>query len=258
MRFSAVNSVFGDIARAIGTAFRSARWSLTDRRSSVLLLLVLTLGLTGCLDAQTQIRFDSPQHGQIVQQIHLGSQLAAAQGWLNQLETQARKLGGQVQRPDRQTLSIALPFTTAQDLETKFNQLVTPPAGASDDLPPMASGRSKTIAAHLQVTTSNLLLLQRDRLVYDIDLTALGLQAPDGSVLFDASQGLDLGFGVAGPWGAGGRLGQKANGITRWNLQPGQTQRIVATLWMPSPIGLGAAAIAGLVVAGTYYQRQRT
>jgi Protein of unknown function (DUF3153) len=257
MRFSAVNSVFGDMARAIGRGWRSARWSkpfgqqaTTDRWSSVLLLLVLSLGLTGCLDAQTQIRFDSPQHGQIVQNIQLGSQLAAAQGWLNQLETQARQLGGQVQRPDRQTLSIALPFTNAQDLETKFNQLVTPPAGASDDLPP--------IAAHLQVTTSNLLLLQRDRLVYDIDLTALGLQAPDGSVLFDASQGLDLSFGVAGPWGAGGRAGQKANGITRWNLQPGQTQRIVATLWMPSPIGLGAAAIAGLVAAGTYYQRQRT
>ncbi len=250
MRFSAINSVFGDMARAIGRGWRSARWSSTDRWSSVLLLLVLSLGLTGCLDAQTQIRFDSPQHGQIVQNIQLGSQLAAAQGWLNQLETQARKLGGQVQRPDRQTLSIALPFTNAQDLETKFNQLVTPPAGASDDLPP--------IAAHLQVTTSNLLLLQRDRLVYDIDLTALGLQAPDGSVLFDASQGLDLSFGVAGPWGAGGRAGQKANGITRWNLQPGQTQRIVATLWMPSPIGLGAAAIVGLVAAGTYYQRQRT
>jgi hypothetical protein len=242
MRFSAVNSVFGDMARLIGSGWRSAR--------SVLLLLVLSLGLTGCLEAQTQIRFDSPQHGQIVQQIQLGSQLAAAQGWLNQLETQARKLGGQVQRPDRQTLSIALPFTNAQDLETKFNQLVTPPAGVSDDLPP--------IAAHLQVTTSNLLLLQRDRLVYDIDLTALGLQAPDGAVLFDVGQGLDLRFGVAGPWGAGGRLGQKANGLTRWNLQPGQTQRIVATLWMPSPIGLGAAAIVGLVAAGTYYQRQRT
>jgi hypothetical protein len=145
--------------------------------------------------------------------------------------------------------SIALPFTNAQDLETKFNQLVTPPAGASD-LP--------TIAAHLKVTTSNLILFQRDRLVYDIDLTALGLPAADGAVLFDPGKALDLSFGVAGPWGAGGRAGQKANGITRWNLQPGQTQRIVATLWIPSPIGWGAAAIAGIVAAGTYYQRQRT
>jgi Protein of unknown function (DUF3153) len=240
MCFFAVNSVLVKVMRWLGRGFWAGR--------SVILMLVLTLGLTGCLDAQTQIRFDSPQHGQIRQQIHLGRQLTAAQGWLNQLETQARKLGGQVDRPDRQTLSIALPFTNAQDLETKFNQLVTPPAGASD-LP--------TIAAHLKVTTSNLILFQRDRLVYDIDLTALGLPAADGAVLFDPGKALDLSFGVAGPWGAGGRAGQKTNGLTRWNLQPGQTQQIAATLWMPSPIGWGAAAIAGIVAAGTYYQRQR-
>jgi Protein of unknown function (DUF3153) len=228
------------VMRWLGRSFWAGR--------SVILMLVLTLGLTGCLDAQTQIRFDSPQHGQILQQIHLGRQLTAAQGWLNQLETQARKLGGQVDRPDRQTLSIALPFTNAQDLETKFNQLVTPPPGAND---------MPSIAAHLKVTTSNMILFQRDRLVYDIDLTALGLPAADGAVLFDPGKALDLSFGVAGPWGAGGRAGQKANGITRWNLQPGQTQQIAATLWMPSPIGWGAAAIAGIVAAGTYYQRQR-
>jgi hypothetical protein len=241
MGFFVVNSVLVKVMRTLGSSFRAAR--------AVLLMLVLTLGLTGCLDAQTQIRFDSPQHGQIIQQIHLGRQLTAVQGWLNQLETQARKLGGQVDRPDRQTLTIALPFTNAQDLETKFNQLVTAPPGASDQ---------PTIAAHLQVTTSNLILFQRNRLVYDIDLTALGLPATDGEVLFDPGKALDLSFGVAGPWGAGGRAGQPANGLTRWTLQPGQAQQIVATLWMPSPIGWGAAAIAGIVAAGTYYQRQRT
>jgi Protein of unknown function (DUF3153) len=249
MCFFAVNSVLEKVMQALGRGLRSARWSSTDGRSSVLLMLVLTLGLTGCLDAQTQIRFDSPQQGHITQQIHLGRQLTAAQGWLNQLETQAKRLGAQVNRPDRQTLSIALPFTNAQDLETKFNQLVTPPTGMHD---------APAIAAHLQVTTSNFLLFQRDRLSYDVDLTSLGLQAADGTPLFNPGEALDLSFGVAGPWGAGGRLGQKINGLTRWQLQPGQPQRIVATLWMPSPIGFGAAAIAGLVAAGTYYQRQRT
>jgi Protein of unknown function (DUF3153) len=244
MRFPAivVNSVFVDGFSHL------RRWWITGR--SVLLMLVLTLGLTGCLEAETNIQFDSPQHGQVVQQIQLGSQLAAAQGWLNQLETQARKLGANVQRPSRQTLSIVLPFTNAEDLETKFNQLVTPPA--TSDLPP--------IVAHLQVSTSNLLLFQRNRLVYDIDLTPLGLPAMNGDETSNSGNdlGLDLNFGVAGPWVAGGQSAQKSGGQARWDLQPGQQNRIVATLWMPSPIGLGAAVIVGLVVATTYYQRQRT
>jgi hypothetical protein len=254
MRFPiTLNSVFAhSVFATVASALRSG-WQLGRSTGlNLLLMLVLTLGLTGCLDAQTQITFDSPQQGQIVQRIELGSQLAAAQGWLNQLATQARKVGAQVQRPTRQSLTIVLPFTTAQDLETKFNQLVTPPKGQSgsqSDFP--------AIAAQLQVRTSNLLLLQRNRLIYDIDLTPLGLQGENGNVLFNASDSLDLNFSVAGPWGSGGRAGQKSGSQTQWHLQPGQPNHIEATLWMPSPIGLGAAAIVGLVIAGTAYQRQR-
>jgi hypothetical protein len=127
---------------------------------------------------------------------------------------------------------------------------VTPPAN-DDDISP--------IVAHLQVSTSNLLLFQRNRLVYDIDLTPLGLPAMNGDGRSNSSNdlGLDLHFGVAGPWGAGGQSAQKSGGQARWDLQPGQPNRVVATLWMPSPIGWGAAAIVGFVVATTYYQKQR-
>ncbi|MFM2431643.1 MAG: hypothetical protein RLZZ511_2856 [Cyanobacteriota bacterium] len=222
---------------------------LLRRGRSVVLMLMLTVGLTGCLDADTQIQVASPHRGQIVQHIELGSQLAAAQGWLNQLETQARKLNGSVSRTARNELTLTVPFTNAIDLETKFNQLFTPPNNAASDLPP--------IAAKLQVQTSNLLLLQRDKLIYDIDLTALGLQADDGEVLLNAGNGLDMKFGVQGPWGVGGRDRQQSNGETFWNLQAGQKNHVEATLWMPSPIGLGTAAIVGLGTAATYYERRR-
>lgn len=214
---------------------------------SVLLMLVLTFGLTGCLDAQTTIQVSSPHRGQIVQHIQLGSQLTAAQGWLDQLANQARKLDGKVDRPSRQELSVTVPFTNARDLETKFNQLVSPPKGSSD-LP--------EIKAHLAVRTSNLLLLQRDRLVYDVDLSALGLPT-DSAGLLNPGQGLDISFGVAGPWGAGGRASEKQAGTATWRLQPGQPNHVEASLWMPNPIGLGAAAIVGLVVAGNYYNRKQ-
>jgi hypothetical protein len=228
------------------------RWivgGMAQRGRSLVLMLMLALGLTGCLDADTQIQVASPHRGQIVQHIELGSQLAAAQGWLNQLESQARRLNGQVSRTSRNDVTLTVPFTNAIDLEQKFNQLFTPPNNAASDLPP--------IAAKLQVQTSNLLLLQRDRLIYDIDLTALGLQADDGEVLLNAGNGLDLKFGLSGPWGVGGRNRQQTNGNTFWNLQAGQHNHIEATLWMPSPIGLGTAAIVGLGYAATYAERRR-
>ncbi|MBE9029470.1 DUF3153 domain-containing protein [filamentous cyanobacterium LEGE 11480] len=239
-----VKSVFAPFQQVFNQPFRHWR--------SAMLMLVLAVGLTGCLDSQTSIKFDSPHRGQVVQKIQLGSQLAAAQGWLNNLESQARKLDATVKRPSRQELAITIPFTNAKDLETKFNQLVSPPQGSTAQ----ASGLPD-IQAHLQVKTSNLLLLQRDKLIYDIDLTALGLQSDDGDVLFDAGSGLDLNFGVTGPWGAGGPASQKQAGQSIWSLKPGQPNHIEATVWMPSPIGLGAAFIVGLVAAGTYYNRNQ-
>jgi hypothetical protein len=216
------------------------------------LLLVLAFGLTGCLDAQTSIHFDSPYRGEVVQHIQLGSQLAAAQSWLDHLAARAKTLDSKVQRPAAQELLITLPFTNAADLETKFNQLVSPvpsSAAPSNDMP--------TIAAHLTVKTNNLLLFQRNRLIYDIDLTSLGLSSAAGDTLLDTNSGIDLRFGVAGPWGARGRAAEhRATGQTLWTLTPGAKNHIEATLWMPSPIGLGTVAIVGLVMAGTYYLRK--
>ncbi len=219
---------------------------------SALLMMILAFGLTGCLDAQTRIQFDTPHRGQLVQSIQLGSQLAAAQDWLNQLETRAKQLDGKVQRPSPQALLVTLPFTNAADLETKFNQLVSSP-------PQSAAGGEMIPAlnAHLQVNTSNLLLLQRNHLIYDIDLTSLGLQSATGDVLFNTGDVMTLSFGLTGPWGAGGpAVDQQQDGQAMWSIKPGQTNHIEATLWMPNPIGLGTVAIVGLVVAGTYYIRK--
>jgi hypothetical protein len=221
---------------------RSGRWR------QLLLMLMLTLGLTGCMDAQTNIHYASPNAGTIVQHIKLGSQLTTAQGWLNALESQARRLDGKVQRPSRQELNVTIPFYNGADLERKFNQLLNPPQPKGSDLP--------AIAAKLRVNTSNLILLQRHHLVYDLDLSALGVQDEDGELLLDAGSALDMSFGVTGPWGAGGRGAQKQPGGSLWRLQSGQPNHLEANLWMPSGLGLGSAAIVGLVVAGTYYSKQ--
>jgi hypothetical protein len=200
--------------------------------TSILVLLV-SLTLTGCVDAKTSIHFDRPQQGQLTQHIKLGSQLATAQGWLNQLEGKARRLHGQVDRVSGQELNFVVPFYGAQDLATKFNQLFSFPEQSS--------------SAQLTVSSSNLLLLDRQRLTYDIDLSALGVQDDQGQMLLNAGSAIDLGFRVSGPWGD--RV---------FTLKPGQKNHLEAVLWMPNPIGWGALLIGALVFAGTYYSRQNS
>jgi Protein of unknown function (DUF3153) len=206
-------------------------------------MLVISLALTGCVEAKTSIHFDSPQRGLLTQHIQLSSQLTTAQGWLDQLERQARRMRGTVDRRSRQELDFAIPFNGARDLAQKFNQLFnasTPSGTASSPIAP------SPIVTNFQVATSNLLLFDRTRITYDVDLSALGIQGDDGQMLLNAGNALDLVFATSGPWGR----------ETVQTLQPGQQNHLKAAFWMPNPLGWGAAMIAGIVAAGTFYHRQ--
>ncbi len=223
------------------------------RLRSLLAVVLVSLALSGCVDDRLGIQFNSPQGGVISQHLQLDNQMASAQGWLTGLERRARTLGAVVSRGDRSSLDLSLPFTSAADLEQKFNALfMAEPGDAS--LPSFAS--------NLQVKTTNMLLLERRRLIYDLDLTSLGLQGSEGNMLLSPGDGLNLNFGVRGPWGASkGRRppgvfspeAHREGGELLWKLQPGQNNHVEAVLWMPSPIGLGALAIVGLVIGGRWY-----
>jgi hypothetical protein len=223
---------------------------------SLILIAIVSLALTGCVEDRVGIQFDSPQGGQITQHLHLDNQMASAQGWLSTLERRANKLGALVDRGDRSSLDIALPFTSAADLEQKFNTLFGPQK--NDTMPSFTS--------HLQVKTNNLLLIERRHLIYDLDLSSLGIQSSDGNLLLDPGAGLDVTFGVSGPWGANkGRRppsafspeARRSGGDLLWQLEPGRVNHIEAVLWMPSPIGLGALAIVGLVMGGRYLTQKQ-
>jgi hypothetical protein len=224
---------------------------------SLFLIAIVSLALTGCVEDRVGVQFDSPQGGQITQHLHLDNQMASAQGWLSGLERRANKLGASVDRGDRSSLDIVLPFTSAADLEQKFNTLFGPQKNDTS-LPNFTS--------HLQVKTNNLLLIERRHLIYDLDLTSLAIQSSDGNLLLDPG-GLDLAFGVSGPWGANkGKRPPSAfspeahreGGDLLWQLEPGRVNHIEAILWMPSPIGLGALAIVGLVLGGRYLTQKQT
>jgi hypothetical protein len=222
--------------------FLNARWPRLGRLLGVLLMAV---ALSGCVEGQVGITFDSPHSGQVVQHLKLDTPLA--QSWLQDLEQRAQGSGGRVTRRSNQELDIVLPFTNAADLERRFNAFFNP-AGQS--------AAAALPSSHLTVTSSNLLLWQRLHLTYDLDLAALGLQGSDGQVLASSGELVDLDFGLTTPWGA--RSGRNAPPVQRqgsslhWQLQPGQTNHIEAWFWMPSPLGWGAVLIALLIVVGTW------
>jgi Protein of unknown function (DUF3153) len=224
--------------------FLNARWQHLARLLGVLLMAV---ALSGCVEGQVGITFDSPHSGQVVQHLKLDTPLA--QSWLQDLEQRAQGSGGRVTRRSGQELDIVLPFTNAADLERRFNTFFNPAGPSAGAALP---------SSHLTVTSSNLLLWQRLHLVYDLDLAALGLQGSDGQVLASSGELVDLDFGLTTPWGAGSRSGPRNPSVQRqgnslhWQLQPGQTNHIEAWFWMPSPLGWGAVLIALLIVIGTW------
>jgi Protein of unknown function (DUF3153) len=238
---------------------RMTHWLLTHwlrRWPVVLAMLVLALGLTGCVEYDVGIHFDNPHRGAIVQRLQINDRLrglseGAVQEWVGTLERRSRSVGGSVRREADQVL-ITIPFGSAMELETKFNRFfaaTTDPA-ASPDLP--------AIESHLTVNHSNFLLLEHDRLRYDLDLRSLGVSSSSGSLLLSPGALIDLGFRLETPWGA--RSLQSATtlrpeagqpGLT-WNLIPGQVNHLEAVFWLPSPLGIGAMAIVILVVVGRY------
>lgn len=241
------------IGHPIGHPIGQSIATYWQRASRLAVLIIVAVGLSGCVDGQVGITFDSPHSGQVVQHIKLDTPLA--QSWLQDLEQRAQASGGQVTRKSAQALDIVLPFTNAADLERRFNAFFNPTSSgqAVDALP---------IGSYLSVTASNLILWQRFHLTYDLDLSALGLQGSDGKVLASPGDLVDLDFGLTTPGGArsattSDRSDQLVPPVQRrghqlnWQLQPGQKNHLEAWFWMPSPIGWGALWIALLIGVGT-------
>ncbi|MBD1916392.1 MULTISPECIES: DUF3153 domain-containing protein [Cyanophyceae] len=233
------------------------------------LLLLLPLLLSGCLRYDLTLRFDHQSHGQISQTIDLSDRGAAlAQPtlapWLEELKVRSRPLGGQLSQ-NSQTVTLTVPFGTANDLGDRFQQLF---ASASDlaiesaaagEIPP--SDRPtylqvpgwEPVPFALDIDQTNWLLASRTHLTYTLDLRQL---PPNGDSSADPAPWADLRFRLQVPWGlaqlaptATPPIQQDATGAT-WQLEPGQITFIDAAFWLPNAIALGTLGIAALVLAG--------
>jgi hypothetical protein len=223
------------------------------------IILIAALFLSGCVKYDVDIHYDGQNGGEIVQHVQLSDRLTnfsdAAQDWLRSVEQRTKQLGGRVKRLSNQELLVRIPFNNGADLEAKFNQFFqteTEPSVADSepklDLPKLTS--------HLTLIERNLLLLERNRLRFDVDLRSLGVLSANGNLLVSPGSLLDLEFSLNTPWGA--RSDNSSSQAVRqgnrliWNLKPGEVNHLEAVFWIPSPLGIGTVAIALLVISGSF------
>lgn len=227
----------------------------------VWLILVAFLFLSGCVRYDVGITFTDANHGTLVQQVRLSEQLtgvsrATANLWLDKLAEQTQQLDGKIEHPTDRELVMTIPFYNAKDLSTKFDRFFAAITSLTD-APTKNSANS-----HLQISTNNLILWQRNRLNYEMDLRSLSV-VPDAAntttPLVNPKDLLTLEFTLNTPWGARS-LDQSSLSPTVqqqgkrlvWTLTPGEINHLEAIFWVPSPIGIGLAVIVVFVIAGMF------
>lgn len=198
------------------------------RLTTIVGLVMSCALLTGCVDYDLGIQFESPNTGQLTHRIKLENETnPTAQAFLQQVRQQTDRVQGSLRSISPQESIVTIPFHTATELEQSFNRFFQtgPGNAAASDLP--------TVVSHLTLDQANWLLFEHDRLIFDVDLSAFGLQGtenfPDPSTLFN--------------------LTMKVNDRT-WDLDSGKKNHIVTDLWMPMPLGWGTVAIGLLVGFG--------
>lgn len=213
-------------------------------RVVVLLLVVL---LTGCLQYDLDIQFDSQTHGRWVQQLHWdGGSLAAysLQGpWLQAVSVRTQAVGGQVRWVADDSLELIVPFTNAADLQARFNQFFT----ADDVVAPLRLPGGAPVRANLSVSEQNYLLVLQTSIALDVDLTAV---SPDALLPFlEGTAFLKGQVHLTPPWFMD-MFPRNRTLKGDWPLTAGTLNHIEASFWIPSSVGMGGLMILLLVGAG--------
>ncbi|MEG4408471.1 DUF3153 domain-containing protein [Microcoleus sp. MON2_D5] len=229
-----------------------------------LVFCLLTL-VTGCVQYDVGVNFESQTRGEIVQHIKLGERLTSFSSetvaeWLKSVESRVRLLDGKTKRLSPTEVLVRIPFNNGAELQDKFNQFYNPiaPTTKYRTASPLETDLPK-FESHLSVKQNNLLLVLRNRLSLELDLRSLSLLSSNGSLLLSPGGLLELDFSLNTPWGAksietvAGALVpetyQQGKQLV-WKLKPGEVNYLEAIFWIPSPVGIGALIIALFVAAG--------
>jgi len=232
-----------------------------------LILCVATL-LTGCVKYDVGVNFATPYSGEITQHVKISDQLTNlapddTKQWLRSIEKRSRKLDGRVEKLNPQELLLTIPFGNGAELAEKFNQLfqtkVTPNATI-----PVEKRELVKLNSQVSIHQSNLVFVERNSLDLAIDLRALKALDRQDKIAIDRNSVADLEFQLTTPWIARSVSSHdslqpvKSAGKTLiWQLEPGQINHIEAVFWLPSPVGIGAAAIILFSILGYVLKYRR-
>jgi hypothetical protein len=221
--------------------------------------------VTGCVQYDVGVNFESQTRGEIVQHIKLGERLTSFSSetvaeWLKSVERRVRLLDGKTKRLSQTEVLVRIPFNNGAELQDKFNQFYNPIAQTAKSrvASPLETDLPK-FESHLNVKQNNLLLVLRNRLSLELDLRSLSLLSSNGSLLLSPGGLLELDFSLNTPWGAksietvAGALVPESYQQGKqlvWKLKPGEINYLEAIFWIPSPVGIGALIIALFVAAG--------
>ena len=233
------------------------------------IVLCLATLLTGCVDYDVGVDFSTPYSGKITQHIKVSDKLSNltpsdTKKWLNSLEKRSRQLKGKVKKLDSQELLLTIPFGNGAELAQKFNQLfqttIVPNATIPKDQVDLIQLNSQ-----VSIHQSNLVFVERNSLDLAIDLRALGVLSQQDKIIIDPDSVADLEFQLTTPWIARSLshtddLQPISNTLKKglvWQLHPGKINHIEAVFWLPSPIGIGTAAIILLMILGFLLKYRR-
>ncbi|MEM7591458.1 MAG: DUF3153 domain-containing protein [Cyanobacteria bacterium P01_A01_bin.83] len=233
------------------------------------IVLCLATFLTGCVDYDVGIKFTTPYSGEIMQHVQVSDKLtnlapADTKKWLNSLEKRSRKLNGRVKKLNDQELLLTIPFGNGTELAQKFNQLFQTSIVPNATIPPEQIDLIK-LNSQVSIHQSNMIFMERNSLDLTIDLRALEVLSQQDKIIVDPNSIADLKFelitpGIARSVSKAENL-QPTTDITNkglvWQLHPGEVNQIEVIFWLPSPIGIGAAAIIVLMILGYLLKYRR-
>jgi Protein of unknown function (DUF3153) len=208
-------------------------WISNLAKKGILILgLLLTLSLSGCVKYQTTIDFHSFNSGDFIQHVTLDKQFyqinqQAIDTWLESIEQRAHQINGTVSKTSPQELTVTVPFRRTPELVSKFNQFF--------------AGDQQGLASNLSIAESNFLLASRYQLTYDLDLSSLIVNS------LERGKTLDLQFALQTPSIPFEKLRAAPQ---QWPLQLGKANHLISTFWIPNPLGIGGVIIGILVAIG--------
>lgn len=247
--------------------------SIMKKNSIVRFLLPMVLGiatlLTGCVDYDVGVNFATPYSGEITQHVQVSNQLSTlapedTKEWLNSLEKRSRKLNGKVEKLNDQELLLTIPFGNGAELAQKFNQLFQTSVIPNATIP-LEKRELIKLNSQVKIAQSNLVFVERNYLDLAIDLRALKMLTAQEKIIINPDSLANLEFQLTTPWIArsisdGDNLPPLNNSLKKdltWQLNPGEINHIQAVFWLPSPIGIGAAAIILLMILGYLLKYRR-